>query len=124
MSNREELRYVFGRTSSSRCFPSLLAAEDVNLCKPAPECYLLAFERLNAKRRAERLLPLLSQECLVVEDSPPGIQSGREAGMRTLGVTNTVSEEALRAVGAEVVTRDLSDWTVDAVHHLFSKSDD
>jgi len=39
--------------------------------------------------------------------------------MRTLGVTNTVSEEALRSVGADVVTRSLADWTVDAVHHVF-----
>ena len=39
--------------------------------------------------------------------------------LRTLGVTNTVSEKALRDAGAEVVTRSLADWTPDAVHHLF-----
>jgi beta-phosphoglucomutase-like phosphatase (HAD superfamily) len=62
---------------------------------------------------------LLASECLVIEDSPPGIQSGRGAGMRTLGVTNTVTESELRAAGAEVVTASLADWTVDAVHHLY-----
>jgi len=41
--------------------------------------------------------------------------------MRTLAVTNTVSEPELRAVGAEVVTACLADWNVDAVRHLFSQ---
>jgi beta-phosphoglucomutase-like phosphatase (HAD superfamily) len=62
---------------------------------------------------------LLPNECLAVEDSPPGIQAGRGAGMRTLGVTNTVSEDALRAAGADVVTRSLADWTTDAVRRVF-----
>ena len=63
-------------------------------------------------------LPLLASECLAIEDSPPGIESARVAGMHTLGITNTVSEEALRAAGAEVVTASLADWTVDAVKGL------
>jgi beta-phosphoglucomutase-like phosphatase (HAD superfamily) len=57
---------------------------------------------------------------LVVEDSPPGIESGKQAGMRTLGVTNTVDEVALRAAGADVVTASLADWNVDAVRHVFN----
>ena len=121
MSNLDELQYVLERTQLKALFSVLITAEDVNFCKPAPDCYLLAHERLNAQLREARQLPLLPEECLVVEDSPPGIQSGREAGMRTLGVTNTVTEEELRAAGAEVVTRRLSDWNVDAVHHVFSK---
>ena len=121
MSNAEELQYVLERTQLKALFSVVITAEDVNVCKPAPDCYLLAHERLNEQLRDARQLPLLPEECLVVEDSPPGIQSGREAGMRTLGVTNTVTEEELRDAGAEVVTQSLSDWNVDAVHHVFSK---
>jgi beta-phosphoglucomutase len=65
------------------------------------------------------LLPLLPNECLAIEDSPPGIESACVAGMHTLGVTNTVSETALRAAGADVVTHSLADWTVDAVKLVF-----
>jgi len=61
----------------------------------------------------------LASECLAIEDAPPGIESARSAGMRTLGVTNTVGEAALRAAGAEVVTHSLSDWTVDAVRLVY-----
>ena len=78
--------------------------------------------KLNEKRQHERKLPLLPTECLAIEDSPPGIESARAAGMRTLGVTNTVPDDALRAAGAEVVTASLADWTVDAVKLLLFES--
>ena len=119
MANSEEVGYVFERARLGPLFSVVVTAEDVQVCKPAPDCYLRGLEKLNAKRQSERLLPLLAGECLAVEDSPPGIRSGREAGMRTLGVTNTVSESELRAAGAEVVTASLADWTTDAVEHLF-----
>jgi beta-phosphoglucomutase-like phosphatase (HAD superfamily) len=64
-------------------------------------------------------LPLLPRECLAIEDSPPGIESAKAAGMHTLGITNTVPEARLRAAGAEVVTASLADWTAASVHHLF-----
>jgi beta-phosphoglucomutase-like phosphatase (HAD superfamily) len=74
---------------------------------------------LNEKQVGEGRQPLPARECLVIEDSPPGIESGKQAGMRTLGIINTVSAEQLRAAGAEVVSASLADWTVDAVRHVF-----
>jgi len=120
MANQDEIGYVLDRARLRELFSIIVTAEDVGVCKPAPDCYLLALEKLNEKRRAARLLPLLGNECLVIEDSPQGIQSGCSAGMRTLGVTNTVSEAELRAAGADVVTPSLADWNVDAVRHVFS----
>ena len=119
MATLAEIHYVLERARLRSLFSVIVSAEEVNICKPAPDCYLIALEKLNEKRLAEGLLPMLARECLVIEDSPPGIESGRQAGMRALGVTNTVSEEQLRGAGAEVVTVSLADWTVDAVHHLF-----
>ena len=121
MASRAGIDYVLRRAKLDQAFTVIVSAEDARICKPDPCCYERALELLNERRREARQLPLLPRECLVVEDSPPGIQSGRAAGMRTLGVTNTVSEEALRAAGADVVTRNLADWTVDAVHHVFSE---
>jgi HAD superfamily hydrolase (TIGR01509 family) len=119
MADAVEIGYVFERAHLGPLFSVMVMAGDVSVCKPAPDCYRLGFERMNEKRQRERLLPLLSNECLAIEDSPPGIQAGREAGMRTLGITNTVSEDALRAVGADVVTRSLADWTTDTVKLVF-----
>lgn len=119
MATQTEIGYVLDRAHLRNLFSVIVTSADVGLCKPAPDCYRIALEKLNAKRREERLLPLLASECLAIEDSPPGIESGKAAGMRALGITNTVSEEQLRAAGADVVTESLADWTVEAVHHVF-----
>ena len=119
MATQAEIGYVLDRARLQNVFSVVVTTEEVGVCKPEPDCYRIALEKLNERRRSERLLPLLAGECLGIEDSPPGIQSAKGAGMRTLGVTNTVSEEQLRAAGAEVVTASLADWTVDAVHHVF-----
>ncbi len=119
MSNVAEVSYVLDLAKLRPLFSVIVTAEDVNACKPAPDCYRSGFEKINNSRLSRRLLPVLPNECLVIEDSPPGIESGRAAGMRTLGVTTTVSEDALRSAGAEVVTPSLFDWTVESVHHVF-----
>jgi HAD superfamily hydrolase (TIGR01509 family) len=119
MANREEVGHVFERAHLSPLFSVMVTAEDTSVCKPAPDCYVSGLRKLNEKRQQERLLPLLPGECLAIEDSPPGIESARAAGMHTLGVTNTVDESALRAAGAEVVTHSLADWNVDAVRLVF-----
>ncbi len=119
MANQTEINYVLDRGHLRERFSVIVSADDVSVCKPAPDCYLAGLEKLNEKRRNERKLPLLGNECLVIEDSPPGIESGRKAGMRTLGITNTVSAQQLRNAGAQVVSASLADWTVDAVRHVF-----
>ena len=119
MANLVEVSYVFQRANLTPLFTVIVTAEDASVCKPAPECYLAGLRKLNEWRQHERMLPLLASECLAIEDSPPGIQAARAAGMRTLGVTNTVADEALRDAGADVVTKSLADWTVDAVKLVF-----
>lgn len=119
MALKDDIQYVLERARLMNLFSIIVSAEDVNACKPAPDCYRSALVQLNKKREAERHQSFLANECLVIEDSPPGIESGRQAGMRTLGITNTVSAEKLRAAGAEVVSTSLADWTPDAVRHVF-----
>jgi beta-phosphoglucomutase len=122
MANKVEVGYVFQRANLTPLFSVIVTAEDSSVCKPDPMCYSTGLAKLNEKRQRERLLPLLPAECLAIEDSPPGIQSARAAGMRTLGITNTVSEEALRAAGADVVTSSLADWNAEAVNLVYSNS--
>jgi beta-phosphoglucomutase len=119
MANKVEVGYVFQRANLTPLFSVIVTAEDATACKPDPHCYVTGLAKLNHKRQHERLLPFLPAECLAIEDSPPGIQAARAAGMRTLGVTNTVSADALRAAGAEVVTASLADWSVDAVRLVY-----
>ena len=120
MASTDEISYVLNRANLRQLFSVFVMAGDVPVCKPAPDCYRSGMEKLNEKRRSDGLLPVLANECLAIEDSPPGIESARGAGMRTLGVMNTVSESELRAVGADVVTGSLSDWTTEAVRLVFA----
>lgn len=120
MANREEIGYIFERANLASLFAIVVSAEDVDVCKPAPDCYLKGLEKLNEHRRNAGQAALQASECLAIEDSPPGVASARAAGMRTLGVTNTVPAGELRGAGAEVVTKDLADWTTDAVRLVFS----
>ena len=57
--------------------------------KPAPDIYLLALETINEglRRGGEGgEAQIKPEECLVFEDSVPGVEAGRRAGMRVVWV--------------------------------------
>jgi len=119
MAELSEIEYVLAPANLLGRFTVIVTAAPGLNHKPAPDCYRRALELLNEQRRNDRELPLLPSECLVIEDAPPGIKAGQAAGMRTLAVTNTVTESLLRAAGADVVSASLADWNTDAVRRLF-----
>lgn len=60
----------------------LVAAEDVARGKPAPDCFLMAAERLD----------VAASDCLVFEDAPAGIRAAEAAGTGVVVVTATHRE--------------------------------
>jgi len=80
----------------------MVTADDVTQGKPAPEPYLLGAQRLG----------VAPARCLVVEDAPAGIQAGRSAGIRVLGVASTHAPEELLANGVTAVAERLADLAV------------
>jgi pseudouridine-5'-monophosphatase len=52
--------------------------------KPAPDIYLLALKTINDRLAAEGEAQVYPEECLVFEDSVPGVEAGRRAGMQVL----------------------------------------
>lgn len=52
--------------------------------KPAPDIYLLALKVLNRTLTEQGHPPIRPEECLVFEDSVPGVEAGRRAGMQTV----------------------------------------
>ena len=69
------LRYTLGLTGLYERFAGrIFSAEDVAAGKPAPDLFLYAAERMGAKPPA----------CVVIEDSRPGVEAARAAGMRVL----------------------------------------
>ncbi|PMD13593.1 HAD-like protein [Hyaloscypha hepaticicola] len=53
--------------------------------KPAPDIYLLALQTINSKLPVG-ISEIVPEECLVFEDSVPGVEAGRRAGMRVVWV--------------------------------------
>ncbi|MFL6354725.1 MAG: HAD-IA family hydrolase [Bryobacteraceae bacterium] len=65
----------------------LVSSDDVRRGKPDPEGYLMAAERLG----------VAPERCLVVEDTPTGLEAARRAGMDVLGITTTFQASELAA---------------------------
>ena len=76
--------------------PVLVCADEIARGKPDPEGYLAAAERLG--RRPD--------ECIVLEDTPPGIEAGRRARMRVVAIAGTYPAGALS--NADVVAARLA----------------
>jgi mannitol-1-/sugar-/sorbitol-6-phosphatase len=84
-----DLRLAKARIGAAKLAPPsvLVTADDVANGKPAPDPFLEAARRLQVD----------PADCLVVEDSPMGLQAARAAGCATLAVVTTTPAEELIA---------------------------
>ena len=100
---------------------AIVSAEEAERCKPDPQGYTLALEKLRATRGLG-LVELVPSECLVIEDSLAGIESAKGAGMWAVGIPNTYSAEDLRHAGADDVVASLSCFTPEWIADRFGAS--
>lgn len=119
MAKREEIEYVLERTGLRENFMTIISAEDCENCKPDPEVFYKGFNSLDAVRTSTGRNPIVHGECVVIEDSAAGVTGAKKAGMKTLGITNTVSESVLRKAGADAVSNNLNDWMPDSFQLVF-----
>ncbi len=100
-SPRQRLDLTLGCSGLAGHFTATAAGDEVARGKPAPDVYLLAAERLG----------LAAEECVAVEDTGPGAESARAAGMSVVGVARDPAErKRLLDAGAnlvDVLTADL-----------------
>jgi len=119
MAARREIDHVLNAAGLSKQFSTIVSADDVDRCKPDPECYRTGFRQIDSVRIAAGHLPMTHGECLAIEDSPPGVRAALGADLQALGVANTVSADELRAAGARAVAKDLRDWFPDSIRRVF-----
>jgi sugar-phosphatase len=74
----------------------LVPVDEIERGKPDPEGYL----------KAARLLRVAPDQCVVFEDTRPGVEAAEAAGMRAIGLLTTFPAETLRC---EWVIRDFRD---------------
>jgi len=75
----------------------IFSVTQVAHAKPAPDVYLFAARQLGAEPSA----------CVVVEDTPPGVQAGVAAGMTVFGFCAHTPQQKLQAAGAHRTFEDL-----------------
>lgn len=105
-STATEVEAVLASLSLTRYFSTRVTAGDVVHGKPNPEPYLLAAERLSVS----------PADCIVIEDSPAGIESAAGAGMASVAIASTHQKDALQA--AAVVLDTIDQVTPQLIHEL------
>jgi beta-phosphoglucomutase len=91
---RSEIELILELAGLRPHFAEIIAAEDVPACKPDPRGY----------NRARANLEVSPKRCVVVEDSLPGLQAARAAGLRCAMLATSHPEAACRE--ADLVWRD------------------
>lgn len=120
MARKEEIEHILEKLDLKNSFSIIVSAEDISKHKPDPECYQKGFSLIDRWRMKAGGNPITREDCLVIEDAPQGITAGKNAGLKTLGVTNTVEEKRLREAGADSVTHSLADWMPDTIRRVFT----
>ena len=96
--DHEKMRTTLGITGLWPRFAGrIFSVTQVARGKPAPDVYLFAAKQLGAE----------PARCVVVEDTPPGVQAGVAAGMTVFGFCAHTPEQKLKAAGAHLTFDDL-----------------
>jgi HAD superfamily hydrolase (TIGR01509 family) len=83
-SPRERLDRTLAAAALSDLFDVTVAGDEVEHAKPAPDIFLAAAERLGVP----------AEQCVAVEDSPPGVESALAAGMTVVAVARADEHRA------------------------------
>ncbi len=101
-----KIRVIENYIPVSTYFSVIVHAGDIQKGKPDPEVFLLAAKKLG----------VLPQECLVVEDSPNGIEAAHNARMRCIAITTTHEKDELQ--NADKIIDSFDELTVDKIKAL------
>lgn len=106
---RPEIERILVGHGIRDCFRVVVAAEDVKRCKPDPEGYTLGLARLGVS----------SARGVAIEDSPAGIRSARDAGLRVIGVAHSAPLHAI--AHAHMAVPHIAELDVDRVLGMLGK---
>ncbi len=105
---RVNLDFIFDHIPIQPFFDAAVDSSDVTIGKPDPEIFLKAAAKLNCA----------VSQCVVFEDSFAGIQSGKNAGMKVVGLATSHAPEKLR--DTDWVICDFSEITLEDMKRLLA----
>lgn len=100
-NRKESTEFILKKAGLAEYFQDIVTIAEAGRGKPFPDVFLKAVERLNLK----------PEECVVLEDSPNGIEAAKVAGIRSIGLATGESPEKLLSVGASAVVKDYFEIT-------------
>lgn len=106
----ENVQLVLTEKRLTPLFKAVVTGFDVKHGKPAPDCFLLAAERIG----------LSAAQCVVIEDAPVGLAAATAAGMKSVGFVGTHPAETLEKAGATAIVRELREITPQLVSSLLN----
>lgn len=107
---RANVDFIFKHTGIEKYFDTVLDERAVTIGKPNPEIYLKAAKALNFD----------PADCIVIEDSLAGIESGKRAGCKVIGITTTHSPAELAT--ADLTAPDFTTLSLNDLTTLFTSS--
>ena len=114
-----EIELILEDSGLRHFFATIVSAEQVKKGKPNPEGFLLTLQRLNHSvipAQAGIQNPILSDQCIVIEDSRWGLKAAKAAGMHAIAVTNSYDADEL-SLAERIVTR-LNELSMDDLQQL------
>ena len=114
-----EIELILEEARLRHFFATIVSAEQVRKGKPNPEGFLLTLQRLNHSvipAQAGIRNPILSDQCIVIEDSRWGLKAAKAAGMHAIAVTNSYEADEL-SLAEKIVTR-LNELSINDLQQL------
>jgi beta-phosphoglucomutase-like phosphatase (HAD superfamily) len=113
---RDEIEMGLEVLSVKDCVSAIVAAEDMGAPKPDPAGYLRGIDALAGLAGLEA-----ARRALVIEDSPPGIEAAKAAGLSCVAVAHSYSIEELRGGGADLVVPTLGELDEQKLGELYRR---
>lgn len=96
-----EAKLILNKAEILPYFEVIVGGDEITRSKPEPDGYLLAVERFN---QLDNTLELTPDNCLVIEDTPAGIEAAKRAKMQVVGIANTYPYHFMQR---------MSNWAID-----------
>ncbi|KKS94937.1 MAG: Beta-phosphoglucomutase/glucose-1-phosphate phosphodismutase [Microgenomates group bacterium GW2011_GWC1_43_13] len=86
-NNWEVTEKILNKVGLQAVFEAVTTVEEVARSKPDPALFTLTADKLGVEM----------EECLVIEDSPSGVEAAQSAGMKVVAVSDKVEDEKILA---------------------------
>ncbi len=104
------VKFTLEHTGLISRFPVIVDATMVSKGKPNPEVYLTAARKLD----------MPSERCVVFEDAILGIQAGKNAGAKVVGVATTHTRQELEAENTDLIIDNFEGLSLHRLTSLFT----